>query len=74
MLLPKKYKTGGDTDLIYDKISKLAKEKNMSIREIERMAGLGNGVIAGWKNSSPQVDSLQRVAMVLKVNINELLE
>ena len=58
---------------IYDNIKRLCDEKGLSIARVERRAGLGNRVIAGWKKSSPRIESLKRVADVLEVSINELI-
>lgn len=58
---------------MYNKILKLCAEKNMSIRKLEREAGLKNGVIGKWKSSSPRVENLQTVASVLGVSVDYLL-
>lgn len=60
--------------MIYENIKRIADEKNLTIRAIEREAGLGNKVIAGWKESSPSVNNLSKVANVLGVSIEELLK
>ena len=58
--------------MIYDRVKKLCTEKNISIFECEKRAGLGNGVISGWKESSPRIDTLKAVAKVLDVPLDEL--
>lgn len=60
--------------MIYDNVKKICKEKGISLCALEKTAGLGNGVIAGWRKSSPRVDSLQAVAKVLGVKVSKLLE
>lgn len=60
--------------MIYENIKSLTKQKRLSIRAVEIQAGLGNGVIRGWKDSSPTVTNLQAVAKVLKVPISKLLK
>ena len=60
--------------LIYERIKKICTEKGLSIRKLEEQAGLGNGVISGWKESSPRVDSLQSAANVLGVPIEYLIK
>lgn len=60
--------------IIYDKVKKLADERNISIYALERKAGLKNGAISKWQASSPTLKSLQAVANALEVSINELLE
>ena len=37
--------------MIYDNIKKLCKEIDISISQLEKEAGLGNGTISGWKNA-----------------------
>ena len=49
-------------------------EKKISVTYLERKAGLGNGTISKWNDSSPTVANLQEVAKVLKVKVNKLLE
>lgn len=60
--------------MIFEKVKRLANEKGISISALEKEAGLGNGVIRKWKTSSPNVDSLKAVAMVLDVKVSKLLE
>ena len=65
-------KRGGN--LIYDRILICAKEKNMSIRELERSAGLSNGAISKWENSDPTANNLLKVARILEKPIEYFLE
>lgn len=60
--------------MLYEKILKICKEKKISISKLEAECGLGNATIRGWKESSPRVDSLKKVADYLGVPIWELLE
>jgi transcriptional regulator with XRE-family HTH domain len=60
--------------VIYENIKRVSTKMGKSIRSIEIEAGLGNGVIAGWKSSSPMVDNLKSVAKVLGVTIESLLD
>ena len=60
--------------MIYDKIKELCMRKGMSVRELERKAGLGTGAVSKWNVSSPTVDRLKSVAEVLGVTINDLVE
>ena len=48
--------------MIYENVKKIADEKGISISALEKKAGLGNGVISGWKKSSPTVANLNSVA------------
>lgn len=60
--------------MTFEKVKNLVEKKGMSIRELERQAGLSNGAISKWKKSNPNVDSLKSVATVLEVKVDELLE
>jgi transcriptional regulator with XRE-family HTH domain len=59
--------------VIYDNISRICKEKGISIAKLEKDSGLGNATIRGWKTSSPTVEKLQSVARVLGCTVDELL-
>lgn len=60
--------------MIYDKIKEICKAQGISVTTVEKEAGLSNGAISKWNDSSPTVDNLQAVARVLKTTVNELLE
>ena len=66
-------KKGGNRLHIYDKIKELCEEKGMSIRQLEVSAGLKNGAISKWNDSSPTIKSLKAVADVLKVKVDKLI-
>ena len=59
--------------MIYENILTLCKARNISVRTLEREAGLGNGVIAGWKRGFPRVDKLLAVADYFGVTLDELV-
>lgn len=60
--------------MIADKIKDLCKDRNLSVRELERRAGLGDNSISKWNRSSPTLSSLAKVASVLEVSVPELIE
>lgn len=60
--------------MIYQNVKKLAEENNLTIRQVELKAELGNGTIARWKKSKPSIVTLVKVAKVFNVPIEELLE
>lgn len=60
--------------MVYDKIKEICKERGISVSYLEKTAGLSNGTISKWNNSSPTVDKLKAVANVLKVKVDKLLE
>lgn len=55
-------------------VKKFAKKLNLSIRDVERKAGLGNGTIGNWDERSPKVDTLKKVANVLNVPVAFLVD
>lgn len=60
--------------MLFENVKKICDEKGMSISQLEKEAGLGNGTISGWKTSAPRLNSLQSVSKVLKVKIEKLLK
>lgn len=60
--------------MVYENVKKLCDEQEMTIMECEKRAGLGNGVIAGWKTSSPRLDKIKAVANVLHTTVDELIK
>lgn len=59
--------------MIYDKIKEICKQKGVSVASVEKEAGLSNGAIRKWNDSSPTIDSLKAVASVLKVRVDKLI-
>ena len=59
---------------MYDKVKELAEKRNMSIAEVERVAGLSNGTIGKWRDGKNGVrfESVKAVAEALEVKIEEL--
>ena len=60
--------------MIYDTIKGMCKDKRVSISAVEKKAKLGNGTISKWKKSSPKIENLQAVAIVLNVKIEKILK
>lgn len=58
---------------LYEKVAKIAAEKELPIYKVEKLAGVANGTIGGWRESDPQVSTLKKVADVLEVSIEELI-
>ena len=59
---------------IYDNICAAAKTIGISINSIEKEAELSSGSLCKWNTVSPTVRSLKKVAEVLKVPVEKLLE
>lgn len=60
--------------MIYENIKSIAQEKGISIAQIEKMAGLGNGIIGKWRNSNPSIASLFKIAAALDVPVESLVK
>lgn len=58
--------------MIYENVKALADKKDLSIAELEKRSGLGNGTIGKWREAVPSVNSLLKVAKVLNVSISTL--
>lgn len=52
----------------------MADERKISIYALEKKAGLKNGAISKWRESSPTLNSLQAVAEALETTIDNLLK
>ncbi len=60
--------------MFFDKIRALAEEKGISIYKLEKDAELSKGSICKWNENIPSVDKIQRVAKLLGVTLDSLLE
>lgn len=59
--------------MIFNQISKLCKEKGISITKLEKETGISNGAIGKWSKSSPTVEKLEKVADYFGVSVDWLL-
>lgn len=60
--------------MIYSKIKELAKEKGVTIQQMERDLSLPERNVCKWNDSLPRVDTLKRVADYFGVSIEYFLE
>ena len=60
-------------DSILERIKNLISDKKITIAELERRADLGNGTIRKWNTSLPSADKIQKVAKILGVTIDYLI-
>lgn len=58
---------------IVDRIKELCQQKDITITELERNAGIGRSTIRNWSTSSPNTDKLQKVADYFHVSVDYLL-
>ena len=56
------------------KLAAMCKEKGITFHKLEKECGIGNGIIARWKTSSPTVANLKAVADFFGVTVDELLK
>lgn len=59
---------------MYKSIKSLCEERGITIKELERSAGLGNGTIGKWQTSQPNLDSLKKICEALGISLMDLLQ
>lgn len=59
--------------MLYTNIEKKCKEKGISISGLEKACGLGNATIKGWRESSPRIENLEKVASFFGCTVDDLL-
>lgn len=60
--------------MLYDIVSMLAEERGVSIYRLEKEANLSKGSICKWNKNIPSADKIQKVAKLLGVTVDSLLE
>lgn len=60
--------------MIFEKIGELCKERGISVYQLEKDCGFGNGTIGKWRFVSPTADKLKRVADYLGCSVDYLLK
>lgn len=58
---------------LYDRIKKIADDKNITISYIEENVQISNGAIIKWKRNIPRADSLYKVAKFLGCSVEFLM-
>lgn len=58
---------------LVEKIKELAKQRKITIAELERKTGISNGQIRKWDSITPGVDKLSKVADYFDVSVDYLL-
>ena len=58
----------------FETIEKIVNDKGTTISALEKQLGFGNGTIRGWRNCSPSVEKLKKVADHFGVSIEYFLE
>ena len=65
---------GEEGKMLYERIKKRAAEVPISINQLEKTIGVSSGSICKWDTNRPSIDKVKRVADVLSVTIDSLLE
>ena len=60
--------------MIYERIKAEADRQGITIAELEKRTGLGNGVISGWRTAYPSARKLEAVADELGLSVDYLLK
>lgn len=60
--------------MIFKRIEELASKEGTAIAALEKKLGFGNGTIRGWKDGSPTVEKLKKVADYFGVPMEYFLE
>lgn len=58
--------------MICENIKALCTKNGISLSELERATGIGNGVIRRWNDMSPRLDLITRVAEYFGVTVDYL--
>jgi transcriptional regulator with XRE-family HTH domain len=59
--------------LLFENVSALCQKNGISFYRLERDLDIGNGRIARWKEQSPSVETVKKVADYFSVTVDELL-
>ena len=59
--------------MLLKNISRLCKEKGVSIARLERETGISNGTISRWGTSSPTVENVRKVAEYFGTSVDALI-
>jgi len=61
--------------MILDNVKRLCEEKKISLYELEKACGIGNGTIARWGGDvKPNFSSLQKLAEYFGCKVSDLLD
>ena len=60
--------------MLLKKVETYCQENNLSIHNFEKLCDLGNGTVGGWKNSKPNLSSLEKISKVMGISVCDLLK
>lgn len=58
---------------LFERVKETAKNHNLNVKQTALKAGLGENSIYKWKNSTPSTEAVQKVADVLNVSVDYLI-
>ena len=59
---------------LVDKVKEACARRGVTVTEVEKAAGLPDNAIYKWDKHSPSIDRVKRVADVLQVTVDQLIE
>lgn len=60
--------------VVFDNVKRYADKRNVSLTYVEKQAELGNGAITKWRYGFPNLNNIVKVAKVLGVTLDELVQ
>ncbi|WP_270206038.1 helix-turn-helix domain-containing protein [Coprococcus sp. AM100_B19A] len=60
--------------MLYEKIQEICNSKGITVSGLEKDLGFSNSTIRKWKNSSPSIENLKKVADYFGVTVDYFLE
>lgn len=60
--------------MLYKKIQEICDSKGITVSGLEKDLGFSNSTIRKWKNSSPSIENLKKVADYFGVTVDYFLE
>lgn len=59
--------------MLYERIQKICDSNGITVSKLEKDLSFSNSTIRKWKNSSPSVENLKKVADYFGVTVDELI-
>ena len=59
--------------MYYELVKKLCDERGISIAKLEKEAEIGNGTVGGWKEFTPSLKTLTKVAQYFGIPVADLI-
>ena len=57
---------------LYDRIKTECEKQNITIKQLEKNAGVANGTVGKWRKGAPRVSTLIKISEALKIPFSEL--